>query len=347
MKLKPEQLATHLLRSLAPVYVLSGDEPLLVQEAADAICVAARTQDYSERTVLFVETGFDWNALTQAAASLSLFSERRLLELRMPGGKPGDAGSKALQAYAARPAEDTVLLVICGKLEAAARNSKWHQALEQAGAAVQVWPVDVRALPAWIGQRMQQKGLRPSRDAVALLAERIEGNLLAAAQEIDKLLLLHGPGPLDVDAVTAAVSDSARFDVFILVDAALEGGAARVVRILDGLREEGVEPVLLVWALARELRQLAAIAAQLAEGGSLGAALARQKVWDKRKPLIERAVKRHALARWQELLRHCGRIDRMVKGMAPGGVWDELVQLTLAMAGQDIISTRPDNRNNF
>lgn len=339
MKLKPEQLAKHLQSPLAPVYILSGDEPLLVQEAADLIRAAARAQEYSERSVMFVEAAFDWNALTQAAANLSLFSERRLLELRMPSGKPGDAGSKALQAYAARPAEDTVLLVICGKLETTSRNSKWHQALEHAGASVQVWPVEARALPAWIGQRMQQKGLRPSSDAVTLLAERIEGNLLAAAQEIDKLLLLHGPGPVDLDAVTAAVSDSARFDVFILVDAALEGGAARVVRILDGLREEGVEPVLLVWALARELRQVAAIAAQLGEGGSLGAALARQKVWDKRKPLIERAVKRHSTAHWRRLLRHCGRIDRMVKGMAPGDAWDELVQLALAVAGKDIINT--------
>lgn len=337
MKLKPEQLATHLQRPLAPIYVLSGDEPLLVQEAADAIRASARAQAYTERMVMFVESSFDWNTLTQAADSLSLFSERRVLELRMPGGKPGDAGSKALQAYAERPADDTVLLVICGKLETAARNSKWHQALEQAGVAVQVWPVELRALPAWIGQRMQQKGLRPSREAVALLAERIEGNLLAAVQEIDKLLLLYGPGPLDIDAVTAAVADSARFDVFILVDAALEGGAARVVRVLDGLREEGVEPVLLVWALARELRQLAAIAEQLGRGTALASALAQQKVWDKRKPLLERAVKRHGAPRWRALIRQCARIDRMVKGMEQGSAWDELVQLALAMAGNQVL----------
>jgi len=257
----------------------------------------------------------------------------------MPGGKPGDAGSKALQAYAERPADDTVLLVICGKLDKTSLGSKWYQALEQAGVAVQIWPVELRALPAWINQRMQQKGLRPSREAVALLAERIEGNLLAAVQEIDKLLLLYGPGPLDVDAVTAAVADSARFDVFILVDAALEGGAARVVRVLDGLREEGVEPVLLVWALARELRQLAAIAGQLGRGTALAAALAQQKVWDKRKPLVERAVKRHGTPRWRALIRHCARIDRMVKGMEQGSAWDELVQLALAIAGREVITT--------
>ena len=340
MKLKPEQLATHLQRPLAPVYVLSGDEPLLVQEAADAIRASARAQEYTERLVMFVESSFDWNTLTQAADSLSLFAERRLLELRMPGGKPGDAGSKALQAYAERPADDTVLLVICGKLDKASPSSKWYQALEQAGVTVQIRPVELRALPAWISQRMQQKGLRPSREAVALLAERIEGNLLAAVQEIDKLLLLYGPGPLDIDAVTAAVADSARFDVFILVDAALEGGAARVVRVLDGLREEGVEPVLLVWALARELRQLAAIAEQLGRGTTLAAALAHQKVWDKRKPLLERAVKRHGAPRWRALIRHCARIDRMVKGMEQGSAWDELVQLALAMAGREAITAR-------
>jgi len=337
MKLKAEQLATHLQRPLAPIYVLSGDEPLLVQEAADLIRAAARAQNFAERQVLFIDRSFDWNVLTQAAASLSLFAERRLIELRMPDGKPGDVGSKALQAYAARPADDTVLLVICGKLETAARNSKWHQALEQAGAALQVWPVTASALPAWIGQRMQQKGLRPSRDALTLLAERIEGNLLAAVQEIDKLLLLHGPGAVDADAILEAVADSARFDVFVFMDAALEGNPARVIRVLDGLREEGVEPVLLVWAVARELRQLAAIAEQLERGTALGAALAQHKVWDKRKPLIERAVKRHGAVAWQHLVRHCAAIDRMVKGMEPGSVWDELVQLGLAIAGTELL----------
>lgn len=338
MKLKVEQLAAHLQRALAPVYVLSGDEPLLVQEAADQIRAAARAQKFSAREVFFVDRSFDWNLLIQAAASLSLFAERRLIELRLPGGKPGDEGSKALQAYAARPADDTVLLVICGKLEAASRTGKWYQALEQAGASVQVWPVTVGALPAWIAQRMQQKGLRASRDAASLLAERIEGNLLAAVQEIDKLLLLHGPGTIDTDAILEAVADSARFDVYVFMDAALEGNPARVLRVLDGLREEGVEPVLVVWAIARELRQLAAIAAQLERGMGPGAALAQQKVWDKRKPLIERAVKRHDTRVWQRLLRHCAALDRMVKGMEAGSVWDELVQLGLAIAGTELLS---------
>lgn len=338
MKLKPEQLAAHLQKSPAPVYVLSGDEPLLVQEAADQIRAAARARDFSGREVFFVDRSFDWNLLTQTAASLSLFAERRLIELRMPGGKPGDEGSKALQAYAARPADDTILLVICGKLEAASRTSKWHQALEQAGASLQVWPVTASALPAWIAQRMQQKGLRASRDAANLLAERIEGNLLAAVQEIDKLLLLNGPGAVDADAILEAVADSARFDVYIFMDAALEGNPARVIRILDGLHEEGVEPVLLVWAVARELRQLVAVAAQLERGTGLGAALAQQKVWDKRKPLIERAVKRHNAAVWQRLMRHCAAIDRIAKGMEAGSAWDELVQLGLAIAGTELLS---------
>ncbi len=336
MQLKPEQLAQHLKKNLAPIYFIYGDELLLVQEAADAVRAAARAQDYSEREVFTVESGFDWNQLTEASNSLSLFAERRILELRMPTGKPGDAGGKALRAYAGRPAEDTLLLIISGKLDAQQRKSKWVTELEGAGVGIPVWPVDARELPQWIRARMQGLGLQPTPEAVQLLAERVEGNLLACAQEIDKLKLLQGAGSVDIDAVTAAVAESARFDVFGLVDSALGGDVERCLRMLTGLRGEGVEPVLVVWALAREIRNLVAMAWEAARGESVGAVMGRHRVWKSRQAVMGRALTRHKLADWYGLLSHCSRLDRMVKGQLPGNPWDELVQLCLHLAGRPL-----------
>ena len=227
MQLKPEQLDGHLRKQLAPVYFISGDEPLRVMEAADAVRAAAREQGYSEREVLSVEAGFDWGRLDAAAGSMSLFAERRLVDLRLPGGKPGDAGGKALRAWAGQPPEDTLLLVTAGKLEPASRKSKWLQALDSAGVVVLVWPLDAQQFPAWVKRRMQQRGLEPTADAVALLAGRVEGNLLACVQEIDKLYLLRGAGPVTGENIAEAVADSARYDVFSLVDAALAGDRSR------------------------------------------------------------------------------------------------------------------------
>ncbi len=334
MNLKPEQLGAHLQRGLAPIYVISGAEPLLVQEAADAVRTAARERGYTDREVLQVAAGFDWDGLLQSAASPSLFAERRILELRLAAAKPGEAGARALLAYAARPAEDVLLMVVCGKLEKDSRQSRWLSALEQAGVAVQVWPVSPQALPQWIAARMRQRGLQPTADAVALLAGRVEGNLLAAAREVDKLVLLHEGGAIDAAAVAAAVSDSARFDVFALVDAALTGDAARSLRILDGLRAEGVEAVLVVWALARELRLVAGVAFAQSRGASPERALQAAKVWQQRQAVIGAAVRRAASgpAPWRALLLHCARVDRMVKGVEAGSPWDELLQLVLKMA---------------
>jgi len=338
MQLRLEQLDGDLERQLRPVYLLYGDEPLLVQEAADAIRGRARAAGHTEREVMHADSGFDWNALLAASDSLSLFAERRILEVRLPTGKPGEAGARALRAYAERPAGDTVLMVISAKPEPAARRSAWVKALDRAGAVVPVWPVDARRLPAWIGARMERAGLAPTREAVGLLAERVEGNLLACAQEIDKLRLLHGPGPLDARAVAAAVADSARYDVFTLADAVIAGQAARAQRVLTGLRAEGVEPVLVVWALAREARQLAALAAEVGAGHSVGQVLAAHRIWESRKKLLGQALARHDARFWQARLAECARADRVVKGQAPGNPWDELVQLSLHMAGRSPLS---------
>ena len=333
MQIKPEQLQGHLKQPLLPIYFVHGDEPLLVQEACDAIRAAARASGCGEREVHFVEARFDWNSFLESGDAMSLFAERKLIELRLPGGKPGDAGSRALQRYADHAAPENILLIQAGKLDGNARRSKWYKALEKTGAVVQVWPVDLRQLPGWTMRRMKQKGLQPEQAAVALLVERVEGNLLACAQEIEKLLLLHGPGPLSLEQVAASVADSARFDIYKLFDNALQGDAGRILRIVNGLRDEGVEPVLILWALSRELRLMAAMAQEIGQGVAIDTVFARRRVWDKRKPPLRAGLKRHRLAAWRAMIQHCARIDAIIKGARTGNVWDELLELSLRLGG--------------
>ncbi|WP_312921956.1 DNA polymerase III subunit delta [Stutzerimonas nitrititolerans] len=340
MKLSPAQLGKHLQGSLAPVYVVSGDEHLLCQEACDAIRAACRQQAFSERQVLSVESGFDWGQLLEAGANLSLFAEKRLLELRIPNGKPGDKGAAALLHYLARPAEDTVLLISLPKLDGSTQKTKWAKALIDGKDVqfLQVWPVDAAQLPQWIRQRLSQAGLAADQEAVELIAARVEGNLLAAAQEIEKLKLLAEDGRVTADTVQAAVADSARYDVFGLIDAALQGHPEHSLRMLEGLRGEGIEAPVILWALARELRLLANIAQQYAQGVPLERAFsqARPPVWDKRRPLVSKALQRHDVAGWQRLLMAAQLIDEQIKGQAEGDPWIGLSNICLQLSGRRI-----------
>jgi DNA polymerase-3 subunit delta len=338
VKLRPEHLKAHLGKELAPLYLVFGDETLLVQEAADAVREAARERNYTERECLTVEAKFDWNGLLLASNSLSLFGQQRLLELRLGTAKPGDAGAKALQAYAERPAEGTVLLITAGRLDPTTQRSRWFAVLEKVGVAVQIWPVNARQLPGWIQERMHRRGLRPTADAVTLLCERVEGNLLAAAQEIDKLFVLYGAGSVTVEQLLAVVGDSARYNVYDLVDAALAGQDERVVRILDGLRQEGVEATLVSWALQREIRLLASLSFDVSNGTPVEAALGRNKVWEKRKPLLRGALSRLHDQACRRLLGACARVDRLLKGAGEGegDAWDELLSLSLSLAGKPL-----------
>ena len=329
MKVRPDQLQSHLKKELAAIYFISGDEPLQVMESADRIRAAARQRDYTEREVLDVDTQFDWNLLLDAANSLSLFAEKRILELRLPSGKPGRAGSQVLQEYAQRPADDAVLIISSGKLEGSAKNSKWFKTLDQQGVVIQCWPINLDQLPGWIDQRLQSKGIQADRDAVKLLADRVEGNLLAAAQEVDKLFLLYGAARLDFQQVAEAVSDSSRYNIYDLVDSALQGDVVRSAKIIGGLKSEGVEPILLLWALSREIRQLV----QISEARvSADAAMSQLRIWDSRKPLLRRALSRHKANRWKLFLKRCARIDRVVKGVEDGRAWDELLMLSTQIA---------------
>ncbi len=333
MNVRAEQLKAQLAKGLAPVYLVSGDEPLQQGEACDTIRQRTREQGFSERQVMHVEAGFDWNALLAEANALSLFAEQKLIELRIPSGKPGTEGSKALLAYLERPPEDTVLLIISGKLDKNAQKAKWFKAVDKAGVSVQVWPVDAQQMPGWIEQRLRARGLQPEAGAAALLAERVEGNLLAAAQEVEKLVLSCAGGALSAERVEEAVANSARFDVFGLVDTALLGDVPHLMRMFEGLRAEGAEPLGLLWILAREIRSLADMAAQMQAGTPLDRVMAR--VWGKRKTAVRAGLQRHNALRWQQMLRRAGRIDRLAKG-ASGNAWDELLQLCLLMAGMPL-----------
>jgi DNA polymerase-3 subunit delta len=333
MKLYYDKLDSHLQQGLQPLYLLSGDEPLQLMEASDAIRRRAREQGFGERQVMHVEAGFDWGSLLAASDSLSLFAEQRLIELRLPSGKPGKEGGKVLSEYAANPPPDTVLLITSGKLDRSAQNSKWFKSLDKAGVTLAVWPIEPQALPGWVMQRMRERGMQPTREAAQLLAERVEGNMLAAAQEVEKLLLLYGEANVDAAQIEEGVADSARYDIFELVDTALLGDVPRTTRVVQGLRAEGVEPVLLLWALLREIRALAQMAAELEQGSAIEPVLERFRVWNKRKGPVRAGLQRHTLKRWQLLLRRAGRIDRMIKGIEPGNPWDELLQLALLMAG--------------
>ena len=329
MKLTPDRLAGQLKSALAPVYLVAGDEPLQREEGADRIRAAARAQGYTDREVFVAERGFDWQSLLLAGASLSLFASKRILEVRLPTGKPGTKGAEALIAYAVDPAADTLLLVICD--ERPEGNASWVSALDKAGVYLQVWPVEPREIPAWVTQRLKSRGLQPTPDAVALIAGRVEGNLLAAAQEVDKLALLHSAGPLDAEAVAEAVSDSARFDAFKLVDAALAGDVPRTVRVLEGLQAEGEEPVMVLGALLRQLKELTSLAIEIESGQPPQRVLA--GIWERRRPLVQTALKRRKAQGWQRLLRRAQTADLVMKGRAPGRAWDELLQLTTALAG--------------
>lgn len=334
MKLSPDRLPGQLAGGLAPIYLISGDEPLQLGECADAVRAAARAQGYSEREVFDADAKFDWSALDAAAASLSLFAERRILDLRLPSGKPGTQGADALKRYAARPADDTLLLIQSGRLDGSAQKSKWYGALEQGGVSVAVYPVDAPQLPAWVAERMRSRGLRPDRSAAELVAQRVEGNLLAAAQEIEKLALLHPGGELDADAVEAAVADSARFDVFTLLEAALAGDPARCLRIVAGLRQEGGHPMNLLGATIFELRRMCLLSKEAGGRNLNDGVFSKHRIFGKgRRNAIAQALRRHGPRAWLDLLSRAAELDRMIRGQLAGDPWQHLQDLMLAIAG--------------
>lgn len=331
--MRPEQLAADLKRGLRPVYLVSGDETLLVQEACDAIRAAARDAGFSDRQVMHVEAGFNWSEVLAASQEMSLFAERKLLDLRLPSGKPGDEGSKTLVAYCESTNEDTLLLITAPKLDGSAKRAKWYKALESTGTVIICWPISPEQLPQWLQQRFQRAGFNADPEAIQLLAERVQGNLLAAAQEVEKLALYAEDGRIDLNTVAATVGDSARFDVFALVDTALSGDAASALRTLRGLRAEGTEPPIVLWALARELRLLYGCAVPLAEGAGIDRLLDGARVFDRRKPLLKAALKRLSPNRLAGMIRRAAAADRAVKGVGDNDPWILMEDILLGLAG--------------
>ncbi len=333
MELKPDQLARQLQAgTLHPAYLIAGPETLQVLEAADAVRVQARAQGYSEREVFDVDgRGFDWSALEGSINAPSLFASRRIIEVRMPTAKPGKEGAAVISAFCADPPPDVLLLVTGGEWSKK-HAGKWSEAIGRIGCVAIAWAIRPDQLPGWIEQRLRSRGVSADRDAAQLLCDRVEGNLLAAAQEVDKLALLAGGERLDAARMESLVADAARFDVFRLIDAALNGQPGQVSRMLAGLRAEGVVVPALMGMVVMELQRAAALAHVQSRGGNLAGEFRAQRVWESKQAVFRRALQRHGAGRWEQFLAEAGRIDRIAKGRAAGDAWQALERLLLAVA---------------
>jgi DNA polymerase-3 subunit delta len=338
MRLKPEQLSAALQKGLMPVYFITGDEPLQLGEAADAVRKAARKAGFENREIMSAETGFEWNQLAFSADSLSIFADKKIIDLRLPSGTPGTDGAKALIAYCERLPEDTLLLITAGKLASGALKTRWLEALDKMGVVIQVWPLEGQDLIRWLQQRMQQRGLNAETDGLRLLASRIEGNLLAAAQEIEKLYVLYGTGNLSNQQIFDVVADSSRYDVFKLMDSVLSASVNRIFKVLSGLRSEGVAAPIVLWALTREARVLIKIKQALSQGQNREAVFKNNQIWDKRKQLVSNALNRLSDSDLNSILVLSAKADRQIKGRQQGDAWETLLAICLMFASTQIMA---------
>ena len=330
MKFNSDTLLTHLGQQLLPVYLISGDEPLLTAEASDAVRAKARASGFTERETHFMERGGDWNDVRASASNLSLFAERRIVEIRMPTAKPGNTGSAAIVALLEYKDPDRVLLITAPKLDRDAQGSEWVRAVETHGALVQVWPVDVSRLTAWLRARAKRLGLNVEDDALEIIAERTEGNLLAADQELQKLRMNVRGDRVSADDVLGSVADSARFDVFQLGECALAGDTSRALRMLEVLRAEGVEPTLVLWSLSKSMRDLWG-AVHSAGGG-------RAPAWRRQTAALQQGERRASKLHFGRLTARATRADRMIKGRESGDAWDEMALLAMDICARPILA---------
>jgi DNA polymerase-3 subunit delta len=331
MRIDSEQLAQHLNRELAALYVIVGEEPLLALEAGDRLRIRAKELGFSERTLLVVESGFDWGSLGAAAASLSLFAERRLIELRIPNGRPGTAGAAAIERYCQALAPDTVTIVHLPAMDWKAMQAGWFQALEASATLVEARSVERSRLPRWLAGRMARNGQSVDEAGLQFIAERVEGNLLAAWQEVQKLALLFPAGKLAASEVRKAVLDVARFEVDDVSAALLAGDAAHYVRVLDHLEAEGAALPLILWSITSDLRAAYSIGRALERGVAPAGALREARVFGARRAAMERAARRWSASQLESALLRSARIDRLIKGLGGGSAWDELRELGLGL----------------
>ena len=331
MQVRAEQLEAQLQSNLAAAYLIHGDEPLLVLEAADAVRAAARKKGYDEREVFVAGRGFDWGELANAGANLSLFGGRKILELRIPSGKPGVEGGSAIAAWCARPNPDNLLVITMPRPEGPYWKAAWFTALSAAGVVAEAQNVELGRLPDWLRARLARNGQSVDAEAMQYLVDRVEGNLLAAHQEIQKLALLAPRGELDLETVRGAVATVARFDPFVASDALLTGDMKRYVRAIDGLRGEGESPVFILAILAGDLQTLAQVQGLVARGRSADEAIDAARVWKRRQPAIRAAQRKFAPAAVLAAIVHAAAIDRASKGVGNGEPWDEFVRLGLEL----------------
>ena len=332
MAISSEDLPHHLASGLKPLYVVYGDALLLAIEAADSIRAAARAAGYGERETLIAEQHFKWAELRNSARSMSLFASRKVIDLRIPSGKPGVEGGQALQDFAANLSSDVLTLITLPKLDWSAQKSQWFAALEKHGVMVSATDIPRSALPRWIAERLQRQDQRADEAALEFLADRCEGNLLAAFQEIQKLALLFPAGMLSFDNVKDSVMDVARYDVSKLSEAMLNGNAARYMHILDGLRAEGTATVLVLWALSEDIRTLCKVLQAVQRGTDLGNAMRDMRVRKDKQRLVENAARRFKFPHLERAIQQAARLDKTIKGLRLGDVWDELLQLGLRFA---------------
>ena len=331
MLLKGEQLAAHLERELRPLYVLYGDEPLLVIEAADTIRARARKAGYNEREILTVLPHFDWNQLLAAGGNLSLFGDRKLIDLRIPTGKPGKEGGAALQDWCRNLSLDTLLLVTLPELDWREEKAVWFTTLVNAGVAIKLMAPPLAELPGWIAGRLRRQQQSADLEGLKFIAERVEGNLLAAHQEIQKLGLLYPAGALSLAQIREAVLNVARYDIDGLREALLVGDVNRMCRTLDGLMHEGEAPPLVLWAMSEEIRTLTLIRCGLDRGRPLEMLLKEARVWGPRVNPVKKALQRLSTATLEAGLQEAGRIDRLAKGIGQGNIWEEFLRLGLSL----------------
>ena len=319
MQLRSSELDAQLKKSLLPAYAIHGDEPLLAMEAADAVRAAARRAGFTEREVLEPGRGFDWSEFTHATGSLSLFASKKIVELRLPNGKPGTQGAEAIGAYCERPSEDQLLLVTLPRLDRAGQGSGWFNALARLGAVVDVWPIERSRLPAWIGERLARQKQRAPREVLQFLSERVEGNLLAAHQELQKLALLAPEGELALDTVQDAVASVARYDPYDAAEALVSGDLARYVRVIEGLRAEGEAPTFILFVLSGALFALQ-------EGNA-------ERIFNRTlRRAVEGALRRFSAKRVDEAIAEAAALDRAIKGVGTGDPWQAFIRLGLKLA---------------
>lgn len=330
MDLRPEDIGNHLGRGFAPLYVIWGDEPLAMLETEDAIRAAAMREGF-ERNIFTVQGRFDWSVIFGSADNLSLFAQQKLVEIRIPSGKPGVDGSNVLSRYAGALPADTVTVISLPGLEWKQTQSKWFGALSEAGQIVQCRDVAREQLPNWINKRLAANKQQADREALEFLANRLEGNLLAARQEIDKLALLLPPGKLSLADIEHAVTDVSRFEVTDIQDAMLAGDSARCARILDSLKQEGEAVPKVMWQIAATLRLLSKLKSAMRQGQNMQAALKANRIWDKRQPLVQAALRRVSDAIMESTLLDAARIDRQAKGLEGGDPWDSMLRLCLGL----------------